>query len=215
MELFDYLLKVSACSVLFFAFYLLVLRKLTFFKINRFYLLATLLLSFVIPTLHFTIEREVEQAFVATEKVIAPLNEPQDFAAPQQFTTVENQTVKAQETDWLALLPFAYVLVAAIILLIGIKKLLVLLQHTKQKTTAVNGLKLLSKTDGFTNCSFFNYVFIDEKSLSAKEIEVLLQHEKVHADQYHSVDKILLMLVKAVLWFNPVVYLWDKALEQN
>jgi len=169
----------------------------------------------VIPTLHFTVEREIEQVPIADEQIIAPVSEIKEIEALQNFTPVVNQMEKAEKTDWLALLPFAYTLVTAIILFIGIKKLAVLLQHTKQKTTAVNGLKLLNKTDGFTNCSFFNYVFIDEKSLSAKEIEVLLQHEKVHAEQYHSVDKIFLMLVKAVLWFNPVVYLWDRALEQN
>lgn len=215
MELFYYLLKVSTCLVLFFAFYLLVLRKLTFFKINRFYLLATLLLSFVIPTLHFTVEREVEQASVATDEVITSSNEFQEVGVHKNFTPVLNQIESAEKTDWLALIEYAYVLVTAIILLIGIERVVVLLQYTKQKAKSVDGLKLLNKTSGFTNCSFFNYVFIDEKSLTANELAVLLQHEKVHSQQYHSVDKMLMMIAKSVLWFNPVIYLWDKSLEQT
>ncbi|MDQ8003631.1 MAG: M56 family metallopeptidase [Pedobacter sp.] len=213
MELFYYLLKVSACLVLFFAFYLLVLNKLTFFKFNRLYLLATLLLSFVIPTLQFTIEREVEQVQIVAEEVVEiPANEIQPMETIPNF--VESTTVEGTSVDWLALIPYAYILVTLVILSLGIRKILKLLQHTKQKTITINGLKLISKADGFTNCSFFNYVFIDEKSLSENELEVLLQHESVHAQQFHSIDKIVMMLAKATVWFNPVVYLWDKALEQ-
>ena len=83
MEWFNYLLKVSACLVLFFAFYLLVLKSLTFFKINRFYLLFTLLLSFVIPTLQFTVEREVEVAPLINAQVIV-----QNENVTQQFESV-------------------------------------------------------------------------------------------------------------------------------
>lgn len=214
MELFSYLLEVSACLVLFFAFYLLVLSKLTFFKFNRFYLLATLLLSFVIPSIQFTIEREIVQGPIVNEEAVILVNELQALEVPLYATPTENQIETVEEINGLAFLPYAYALIAAIILSIGIRKLMVLLQYTKQKAQSVNGLKLLSKADGFTNCSFFNYVFIDENSLSTSEIEVLLQHEKVHAEQYHSIDKILMMFVKAVLWFNPIIYLLDRALEQ-
>ena len=201
--------------VLFFAFYLLVLKKLTFFKFNRFYLLATLFLSFVIPSLQITVERVVEQVPIVLE-------EPVEFSATEihsmemdpHFVAAESTVAEVMSIDWLSLIPYAYIIVASLILLFGLKKLVLLLKHTKQKAIAVNGLKLVSKADGFTNCSFFNYVFINEQSLTKTELNILLQHESVHAKQYHSVDKILMMLAKSALWFNPVVYLWDKALEQ-
>mgnify|MGYP003575027777 CR=1 FL=1 len=215
MELFYYLLKVSVCLVLFFAFYLLVLRKLTFFKINRFYLLATLLLSFVIPSLQLTVEREVAQTpLVIEEPVEIPATEIHSMETTANFVAAERSAEEVATIDWLALIPYAYITITLVILSLGLRKILKVLKHTKQKTIAVNGLKLVSKADGFTNCSFFNYVFINEQSLTKNELDVLLQHESFHAQQYHSVDKIIMMLVKAALWFNPVVYLWDKALEQ-
>ncbi|MGV3545902.1 MAG: M56 family metallopeptidase [Pedobacter sp.] len=215
MELFYYLLKVSACLVLFFAFYLLVLKKLTFFKFNRFYLLASLLLSFAIPSLQFTIERVVVQApTVVKESAEFLATETHSMETEPHFVAAESTIVEVRSVDWISLIPYAYIIVAAIILLFSLRKLALLLKHTKQKAIAVNGLKLVSKADGFTNCSFFNYVFIDEASLTKNELDILLQHESVHAKQYHSADKILVMFAKAALWFNPVVYLWDKALEQ-
>ena len=215
MEWLTYLLKVTACSVLFFGFYLLVLRKLTFFKINRFYLLATLLLSFIIPALQFEVKREI--TVVETE---VPVNIPEIkplTQAPVQLIQpimVKYQPEVKPKIDWMVVMYYIYGCTAALLLLTCLWRLFGLLKHTGSYTQNSNGLKLITKTEGFTNCSFFNYVFINDAGLSATDLSVLLKHEQVHARQYHSIDKIILMVFKAVLWFNPVVYLYDKALEQ-
>ncbi|KQB99646.1 M56 family metallopeptidase [Pedobacter sp. Hv1] len=215
MELLGYLLKASVCMVLFFAIYLLVLRKLTFFKINRFYLLFTLLLSFVIPTLQFTIEREatqveaVDRSFVLqSENITVPT-----LATPLQQTQAPAVIVE-KRFDWYVLLPYLYATIALGLLIISARRLFQLYRHTRQKTEELNGLKLVHKNKGFTNCSFFNYVFIDHDSLTAMELRVLLRHEEVHVKQYHSIDKVIMMIAKSVLWFNPIVYLYDTALEE-
>jgi len=215
MEWLTYLLKVTACTVLFFGFYLLVLRKLTFFKINRFYLLATLLLSFIIPALQFEVKREI--TVVETE---VPVNIPEIkplTQAPVQLIQpimVKYQPEVKPKIDWMVVMYYIYGCTAALLLLTCLWRLFGLLKHTGSYTQNSNGLKLITKTEGFTNCSFFNYVFINDAGLSATDLSVLLKHEQVHARQYHSIDKIILMVFKAVLWFNPVVYLYDKALEQ-
>jgi len=54
-----YLLKVSACTALFFAVYHFLLARLTFFNLNRVYLLLMLVLSFSIPALTIESQREV------------------------------------------------------------------------------------------------------------------------------------------------------------
>jgi hypothetical protein len=214
MECLTYLLKVTACTVLFFGFYLVVLRKLTFFKINRFYLLVTLLMSFLIPALQFELKREMPA--LDTELAGMPDLKPVNPAPVQliQPIVVEYQPEVSPKIDWLALIPYAYGGIALLLLLICLWRLFVLLKHTGSYTKNSDGLKLISKTEGFTNCSFFNYVFINGSVLSDQDLAVLLKHEEVHAKQYHSIDKILLMIAKAILWFNPIVYLYDKALEQ-
>jgi beta-lactamase regulating signal transducer with metallopeptidase domain/lipopolysaccharide export system protein LptA len=212
MELLIYLLKVSACTALFFAFYLLVLRNLTFFKINRFYLLLTLLLSFLIPTLNFTIEREVEATpivYAQTEIVDEVIvNEPISAVG-----SIETTSIIEESFDYYSLLPYLYFGIVFSLLVIATWRILKLIKYTKGSKHELNGLKVVQKSTGFTNCSFFNYVFIDDK-LSEAELQVLLKHEEVHAKQFHSIDKLILMIIKAFLWFNPVVYLYDKALEQ-
>jgi len=215
MEWLTYLLKVTACTVLFFGFYVVVLRKLTFFKINRFYLLATLLLSFVIPALQFEVKREI--TVVETEiPANVPELKPVSLAPAQliQPVMLEYDQKAEANMDWSMLISYAYAGIASLLLLSCLWRLFSLLRHTKGSVKNKEGLKLVPKTKGFTNCSFFSYVFIDADQLSDVDFAVLLKHEQVHARQYHSVDKIILMVFKSLLWFNPIVYLYDKALEQ-
>ncbi|TKC12260.1 hypothetical protein FA048_01165 [Pedobacter polaris] len=213
MELITYLLKVSACTVLFFAFYLLVLRRLTFFKINRFYLLFTLLLSFAIPTLKFTIEREVAEIPTVYTPIEALSNEIEVAQQPLS-KQLDFAPAVEEDFDWYSPLTYLYFGIVGCLLSIAIWRILQLVKYTKNGAERINGLKIVPKTAGFTNCSFFNYVFIDNESLTSAELQVLLKHEQVHAKQLHSIDKVLLIIIKAFLWFNPVVYLYDKALEQ-
>jgi len=216
MELFNYLLKVSACSALLFAFYLLVLRKLTFFKINRFYLLTSVLISFIIPAVQVIVEREREEPLpqlVVNSAVVRNHNPTLELM--QTPITVESLQIKGTGSlNWITILPFVYGAIVLAILLTTTIKLFSLLKHTKAPIKKINGLKLVVKSTGFTNCSFFNYVFIDEQSLTSTELTVLLAHEEIHAKQFHSIDKLILTIAKAVLWFNPIIYLFDKALEQ-
>lgn len=210
MEFLSYLLKVSCCLTLFFTFYLLILRKLTFFKFNRFYLLAALVLSLVIPQLQFTIEREV----VETATAIAPGVEINNEVVIEEIIPISSsKSLPATSFNWDKLWYYGYGLVAFAMLLIAMFRLSKLLIYTHGNRQKINGLNMIVKNDGFTNCSFFNYVFIAKDKLSETELKVLIQHEMVHAQQLHSVDKLMMIVAKALLWFNPIIYLYDKALE--
>lgn len=211
MELLIYLFKVSICMALFFGFYLLAPRKLTFFKLNRFYLLGGLLLSFSIPASHFTIEKERPQQLMAE---VLPIAEVAQSLQTGEMPIITNAVTIEKSFNWYLLLPYLYGVVVICLLMVTAWKLIQLFRYTRTKAANINGLKLVPKSVGFTNCSFFNYVFIDDKNLNEAELEVLLRHEEVHAKQLHSVDKILMMIAKAVLWFNPIIYLYDKALEE-
>ncbi|WP_421946051.1 M56 family metallopeptidase [Pedobacter sp.] len=212
MELLIYLLKVSACTALFFALYLLVLKKLTFFKLNRFYLLGALLISFIIPSLQFNIEKGIE-----VPQVIQPSPTATDIIADINSGIIDVKVLQVTplEFNWLSVIPYTYCIIAFAILGFGLFHLYRIISHTKSVSASNKGLKIVYKTGGFTNCSFFKYVFIDNQNLTEAEISVLLKHEAVHAEQYHSIDKILMIICKAFLWFNPIVYFFDKELEQT
>ena len=213
MELISYLLKVSVCTVLFFAVYLVVLRRLTFFRINRFYLLTTLFLSFLIPVLSFTVKGTVID-IPAVHSLAAGLTDEIETLPIQVVDQIAAMPVVSSSPTWYPLLTYLYFGGVGFCLAIASWRAMILFRHLKNSKIRVNGLWIISKTAGFTNCSFFNCVFVDDENLTSSELRVIVAHEKVHAEQLHSIDKVLLIVAKALLWFNPMVYLFDRALAQ-
>jgi len=217
MEWLSYLFKVTLCMTLFYAVYFVLLQKLTFFSTNRLYLLTTLLLSFAIPTLTLTVksDRLTPPTVIKknqSEVVVSGLRDISQI----ETAIFRSSAEKASGTriDWLTILNYSYWIVATIILLTSLAHLGLLLWHTR-KVVAISGpLKLVQKTGRYTNCSFLNYVFIDHNELDKDTLSAIVRHEGVHASQYHSLDKLLLALCKALLWFSPLVYLYSLALEQ-
>lgn len=206
-EFLYYLLKVSICLAGFLGSYLLFLKKLSFFKANRIYLLATLGLSFVIPSLSFerspdTVAARFFNGYDPTEQITSKT------LAPITINHELNSLSIAEVFGYL------YLLITLICLLNGFLKIYQLIRSTRVDFIRKKGLKVIYKQSGFVNCSFFNYVFIDQTSLTNEEMEMLLKHEQVHARQFHTLDKLILVACKAILWFNPVIYLYEKALEE-
>jgi hypothetical protein len=216
MEWLSYLLKVSACTALFYAFYYFCLQRLTFFSVNRIYLLSTLIISFVIPALQLEVQRSADERSQVREVTAVYTGTfpelPNSGAAIQSYAP---QTEQGRLTiDWTQVLFVSYWLIAVSMLLIFAFQALQLLKHTRQVNQKIGRLRVVFKQDGFTNCSFLNYVFLNRKELSDEEMAVILHHENVHICRYHSVDKMIIAICKALLWFNPLIYLYDKALAQ-
>ncbi len=64
--------------------------------------------------------------------------------------------------------------------------------------------------------SFWNTIYLSEKYFRNNEIEnSIFLHEEIHIQQKHSLDVIVSEFVKAILWFNPFVYLYHKAIVNN
>jgi len=58
--------------------------------------------------------------------------------------------------------------------------------------------------------SFLHYIFV-EKYPAVESI--ILEHEKVHARQFHTIDLLILQVSSAILWINPFMYLLKKELK--
>ncbi|RKR84794.1 N-acetylmuramoyl-L-alanine amidase [Mucilaginibacter gracilis] len=211
MELFMYLLKVTACTAAFYIFYYLLFSKLTFFSINRWYLLSALVASLVIPALHISVQTVVNAPPVSNQVTInnaaaniVAIAEPSQPVVVQQAVTPIN---------WLFIANCAYWLIAGLLVLkLCINLYSILYKAVKygqrQKSYfVVNG-------QSPNNSSFFNYIFLNADGLTEAEKEQVIAHELVHVQQLHSADNLFVEIVKAVLWFNPFVYLFSRALCQ-
>lgn len=205
-----YLFQVSACMGIFYMFYYLLLSRYTFFTINRWYLIITLALCFVIPLITITVQRQDTYPQVIQQVVY--INQMQ---TPQQAVVV-NQAPAHVQINWMALLKAFYTAsVAALFLRLMFIVVKFFTRIRNKKRTKIGGVNIVQGDEDLSNGSFFNYIFLNDDELSADELEQIIAHEMLHVKLYHSVDRILIKIAQVFLWFNPFVYLYARAIEEN
>jgi len=183
MAWWQYLLLVNLYLVLFYGFYALLLRSETFFQLNRVYLVASAILSFLIPLIHADWVRNL---FI-TQKVQYNLFV---YSAPimvYHFKPIEDRHITLGQ-----LLLFIYA-AGAIILTLRF-----LLQLISLK-------RLINKPGALGAFSFFKSIRI---GTNIENMDVITAHEQVHARQWHSADILLMEAISIINWFNPVVYFY-------
>ncbi|MGL1888101.1 MAG: M56 family metallopeptidase [Reichenbachiella sp.] len=218
-----YLLECSVTLVLLYSLYVLLLRKETFFSVNRFFLLAILAFSFLIPLMSFELSSSKE--YVMTEPIqqlsTARVSYYEALADWSEGNGVSGNVVAVTQlpTDRNTLSLVMMVLAVYAIGVIAILFRLIWTYHWihelkknnhKEEMEGVTVVKLPQRIAPF---SFLNSVFVSEELLETKEFVQILAHEKTHIKQRHSVDLLIVQLLAAVLWFNPVVWLLIKSLK--
>jgi len=63
--------------------------------------------------------------------------------------------------------------------------------------------------------SFGNYIFINPTKYEWDTYNQILDHEKIHIQERHTLDILLAELVVIVQWFNPFAWMYRKAVENN
>jgi TonB family protein len=66
---------------------------------------------------------------------------------------------------------------------------------------------------GYSPFSFFALVFINEDAIPAGRLSTILEHERIHIRQRHTVDMIVVELAAILQWFNPVIWLTGREMK--
>jgi hypothetical protein len=202
--LFIYLLKSSGLIATFYLSYYLFLRKETFFTSNRWFLLLGLFTSTLLPlvTLKKTIWVEA-----------APKN--YDFAEIPLQTAAGTGTASF-EINWYLILIGIYVIGLLLFLfkfLFDFRQLTIVLKGKTIQQQA--DFKCIDVSENVSPFSYFNYIVYNSALYSPSELENILEHEKVHCKQNHSIDVIIANLFCMLFWYNPFIWLYKKSILQN
>ncbi|WP_210486435.1 M56 family metallopeptidase [Rufibacter aurantiacus] len=210
--LLQYLLESGAGLVLLYLFFVLVLKRETCFQFNRFYLLAAIMLACLLPLSNLPglsiWPQEPEPVAVFEDAVEMPM-----------VTTAEVMMAPEESFDYWNLLYVAYglgVLFFAGRFLVQIIRLRRFARQEGVSFYLPNRAPVVLTHGQFPTFSFWRWVFFDNSQpLTPEETERILQHEQVHLDQRHTLDVLLVSLAGIVFWFNPLLVLYKKALEQT
>ena len=194
-----YIIQVVLFQVLFLAVYDFFLSKETFHKYNRWYLLGTPIVSFVLPLIKIpTMQKAVPEEFMVYL--------PEILLSPQ---TALEQTAFYTEgsVNYLSILFWSGVVLFSLIFLVKLFKIGQLIQRNETINKVFYKLVLLPKnTSAF---SFFNFIFLG-KEISKEKQEQIIEHELVHSKQKHTLDLIFFEFLRIVMWFNPMIYFYQQ-----
>ncbi len=201
-NVFLYLIKASGLITVFYLAYILLLRKETFFTGNRWFLLLGLFTSAILPLFFITKIIWVEPTTNSFDWSNIPI------------TTVENNP--EPEINWSLIAIVIYFLGSIVLFAKLLFDLYSLSKVFKGKVNIPQGkFKLIDVTENIAPFSFFKSIVYNSSLYSPTEIENILEHEKVHSSQNHSIDVLLSRLFCIAFWFNPLIWLYKKAMIQN
>jgi len=191
-----YLLKSSACLVLFYAVYLLVFRSTDRFQLNRAYLLTGLVLSFVVP---IVVVPATSIDIIST--TVAEIYEPEG--------ALQSTGLPLPETaGTFSIIRYLYYTGAAVALLITSISILKLFRLYWSADRSRRGKHTIMVHPDVQPCSFFGILFVR----SQNEDPIIIAHEMVHIRQRHWVDLVLVEVAAIVLWFNPFIYFYRRSI---
>lgn len=202
-----YLLKFSACLLVFWLVYVVFLERQKMHHFKRFYLLTAFAMALTIPLLSIT-------EYVEPVPVI---NFTDYYVASETTVDVPTELPKTTTSYLPILLWSIYGLGVTLFLVRFVVNLVTLYRKILNNETLTKGHFIYVLLNSYRiPHSFFKYIFLNKASYETNTIpkEVLL-HEETHAKQLHSIDILIVELLQIVFWFHPLIYILKHHIKLN
>ncbi|MEO9965764.1 MAG: M56 family metallopeptidase [Reichenbachiella sp.] len=221
-----FLAESSIMLICLYTLYLLILRRETFFALNRYYLLSIVVFSLLFPLLSFDFDPPkvavVQRPIEEISKVRLSY-----YDAFEEWSFANGGVVRSNGESLEGLLSDVSSMdlilwVLASIYVIGLIFCWSCTFWTVQWIYQLIGKHSHVHRDDLTIVlvdkpiapfSFMKYVFIPKEMTNSKEYDHILAHEATHVRQRHSLDLIIVQLIAAIHWFNPVIWRLIKSLK--
>ena len=198
--------KVAVALLVFYLFYRFLLKKETFHRFNRFVLVGTAVLSFLLPLCIITIHKPMEMAapLVTEPAMVAEL--PEQELAP---------LVQVSEPWWHVALTILFWVGVAFVLgrvLISILSILRIIRQG-EPVREEDGCRILVTERDIDPFSWMKYIVLSRKDWEIPH-ESILAHEKAHIAYGHSIEILLVDVLSALQWFNPAIWMLRADLKE-
>jgi len=215
-----YLIESAICFALLYVFYKYVFYKTTHFVWNRFYLLSIIFISIFIPIIPFPIDISTYAVTNNAVNIINPLDgtalvftENLNWSIWDNFKFLNND-IYLNLNNFLLIIYLSGFIRFAIINIKNNLQVLVLIK--KSEVIYKKNFKIVKTNSKQTAFTWFNFIFLSKKyySLNSNEQNQILDHEKIHAKQLHSIDIIIFQILEIVFWFNPYIKQARKSIKE-
>lgn len=201
-SLLAYIVQVNILLVIVYIGYYVLLRKLTFHRLNRGYFLAGVVFAFVYPFL------DIQSLF---RQHIEPVGEWMAYLPDFYVQQVEESAYTLENA--------IYSGIAVVGLWFAIRLCLQLLSLLR---IHLHSRKAIWKTYWYQHVlfpivpfSFLNKIYLHKEQHQEPELYDIFEHEDIHVKGLHSMDILMFEILLIVCWYNPFVWFMRRAVRQN
>ena len=201
-----YILKSVGCLALLLFFYHFILEKEKMHNFNRYYLLGSVIFSFLVPLATITTVIKNTEPIIVSDV----LNEP---TALNNFTPI----IIEETFNYTQLYIGIYLLIAMVFLLrFGFNLFKIVNKINRNKRIKYKDAVLVLVDDKILPHTFLKYIFINKDEYIEGNIEEeLFTHELTHVIQKHTIDVLIIEFIQAIFWINPLFIFTKKAIQLN
>ncbi len=220
----SYLIYSTICLGLVLLFYHAFLAKEKIYQINRFYLLIGLLFSLTIPIMPVGVADSFLDLGSNPELPILQLiSNGFENAGAESISEIPANSTKSYEkttTNFKWIYPLLLCLYGTISLFLFVRMIRHLyrmqLKTLKNPATFFKGHKIVLVDEEVIPHTFWETIFVNQEQYENGKIgEEVLIHELTHARQNHSLDILIIEILKTIFWFNPILYFYKTAIQLN
>ncbi len=200
------------CLAVLFTMYWFFLRKETYFRFNRFYLLSILVVAFTLPLANLGVFENNSE--VSPLRSISGLSETINI--PAVTITNGSESLSISSYNWKAIALVTYLLGASLLfarVILGIIRVEKL--KSKGRRTDLDGYSIVYTQEVVAPFSFFRTIYLNDTLAEEPDSKYIINHEVIHIKQLHTYDNLFVELFLAVFWFNPFMWLLKTALREN
>lgn len=197
-----YILEVIACSGVLAALYSLIIERKVDFLFARLFLIFSVLLSAVIPMINIPV----------WEAALVP--QLTEVTVGEVSTEVVQSTVTSFNFNFMALIWAVYgVGVALCMGSIVLQMVNILNIRRVGQMTTFDGVNIVRSQQNIASFSLFKTIYIGNNTADT-DLPTIVAHERSHIAHKHSVERVVMEIFKALLWWNPFVWIASRRLVE-
>jgi hypothetical protein len=201
-----YLLKVAVAVGVFYWTYHFLFKRSKDFVFNRFYLIGSFSLAFLIPLLTIKTTDYLSEAQVYVREGLLVVD-----AHPSTAPLLE---VDALNLSWILFVLYGVGFIYHLVkLLHGYHVAAKIKRATQEKL--LHGRKVNVSPANIRAFTFFDQVVIGKNIVHHPSLEMILDHETVHSREKHFYDILIAELLLMLQWFNPFARFQVQAIRNN
>lgn len=202
-DLFIYLVKVNVALLVFCAGYFLVLRRLTFYTLNRIYLVTAILFATLYPRVDLS-------NFLQNHE---QLSKPMQVVILNWQAPVKDLATQHDKWYWMQLIFWVGVVLFAIRL--GMQLVSLYCLHKRSQPIQIQHYLVRSIKGDVNPFSFWRSIYVNPENHEPQDLKAILEHEQIHVNEWHTLDILLGEISTVFYWFNPGIWLMKRAIKEN